>query len=176
MEHLSNYLALLLALVVMGLLFGRRPRWIPRKHGSLPANIIDDLFSSREKNDPVPRRVSRSAPREELLEALLLFFEQINVARKILKALYEADRPLTDGQAFDATNNVITQDGGRRLDDHVIRKVLMILMGANLVVKRDDLLQLTPTGRFLREEIRRRKRALDGETDDGVEAVAEQSA
>lgn len=86
---------------------------------------------------------------EALGESLVRHFEQSAISRHVLAALAFRNDGMHEAKVQQVVNARLAQERKRELPTAVVRKVVMILMGANLVTLRQGKLQLTTAGKRL---------------------------
>lgn len=95
-----------------------------------------------------------------LEESLLRHFEQSTVSREVLKTLASQARGMSEAEVLAAVNHRLAQKRRRELRAAIVRKVVMILMGADFVVLRDGSLWITDVGKHLNACLHRRNQVI----------------
>lgn len=121
----------------------------PHRRDQWTLSLLDSLIESA----PAARN-ARSLPAaagmdEVLGESLLLHFEQSATSRKVLAALASHAEGLHESEVQTAVNGLLTRERKRELPVAVVRKIVMILMGADLAALRRGRLELTVAGKRL---------------------------
>lgn len=86
---------------------------------------------------------------EALGESLVRHFEQSATSRQVLAVLAFRTGGMHESEVQQAVNGMLAQERKRELPAAVVRKVMMLLMGANLAALRQGNLQLTTAGKRL---------------------------
>lgn len=86
---------------------------------------------------------------DSLAESLLRHFEQSLTSRYVLMVLTSATNGMQESELLVAVNRQLSRLRKRKLPAAVVRKVAMILMGANLAALHQGKLKLTVAGRRL---------------------------
>lgn len=108
-----------------------------------------------ETSEGVPQRgdVAGGADDASLGPALLEFFRQSFTSRHLANALAGAGGSMTGSELEKQVATEIAAKWNREMPINAIRRVIMILLGANLVEQRGDKLALTEAGWRLLEKI-----------------------
>lgn len=114
---------------------------------------LEDLFDSLTEAEPMDQ-MSRdphasAALDDSLAESLLRHFEQSATSRHVLAALSSQSDGMRESELLAAVNRELAHSRKRELPAGVVRRVMMILMGADLTALREGRLELTTTGRRL---------------------------
>lgn len=119
----------------------RRDKWMESLLDSMiePESAIHDerLFPAAASLD------------EALSESLVRHFEQSATSRQVLAALAFRTHGMRESEVQQTVNGFLAQKRKRELPAAVVRKVVMILMGADLAALRNGKLQLTTAGKRL---------------------------
>lgn len=86
---------------------------------------------------------------EALGESLVRHFEQSAISRHVLAALAFRTDGMHESEVQRAVNGMLAQERKRELPTLAVRKVVMILMGADLAALRQGKFQLTTPGKRL---------------------------
>jgi hypothetical protein len=114
---------------------------------------VESLLDSMTEVEPVDQ-VSRAphasaALDDSLAESLFRHFEQSATSRQVLAALTATTGGMPESEVVSAVNRELTHQRKRKLPAAVVRRVVMILMGADLAALRQGRLELTIAGKSL---------------------------
>lgn len=115
--------------------------------------FLEELLESMTEPEPADR-MSRTphasvALDDSLAENLLRHFEQSATSRHVLAALTSRTAGMPESEVVTAVNRELAHRRKRELPAAVVRKVVMILMGADLAALRQGRLELTTAGKRL---------------------------
>lgn len=119
----------------------RRDRWTE--------SLLDSMIESkanRQSKEVLPAAASLD---EALGESLVRHFEQSATSRQVLAALAFREGGTHESDVLAAVNRQLARSRKRELPATAVRKVLMILMGADLAALRQGRLELTVAGKRL---------------------------
>lgn len=126
-----------------------RPVIAPHRRDKYLENLLDSMTEA-EPADQMSRAPHASAALDDsLAESLLRHIEQSATSRHVLAALTSRTRGMTDSEVVTAVNRELAHLGKRELAAAVVRKVVMMLMGADLAALRQGRLELTTVGKRL---------------------------
>ncbi len=114
---------------------------------------LEELFDSLlEPEHCLPPSASNQpglSALESLVENLLCHFEQSAISRNVLHILALQNRPMAATDILAAVNHHLAVRRRPELPARVVRRVVMTLLGANLVALHQGGLQITRAGRQL---------------------------
>ncbi len=128
-----------------------------RTHRHRKDRFIESLFDTllqpallpqSSTKSPVPKPANLPTP-ESLAENLLRHFQQSAVSRLVLRILALQQGGAAEAGLLAEVNQHLVQTGKRALPPAVVRRVVMILMGADLVALNQGRLEITNAGRQL---------------------------
>ncbi|MBE0543116.1 MAG: hypothetical protein IH623_17355 [Verrucomicrobia bacterium] len=126
-----------------------RLRIAPRRRDK----FLENLLESMTEPEPAERmsQVNRVATvlDESLVENLLRHFELSATSRHVLAALALRTEGMSEPEVVSAVNHQLARQCGRELPATAVRKIVMILMGADLTTIRQGRLEITNAGRHL---------------------------
>lgn len=121
----------------------------PRRRDKYVESLLDSM-TEVEPAGQTARAPHASAAVDDLLaESLLRHFEQSATSRHVLAALTAATGGLPESEVVTAVNRELAHLRKRELPAAVVRKVVMILMGADLAALRQGRFELTTAGKRL---------------------------
>lgn len=121
----------------------------PHRRDKYVENLLESMTES-EPADPVSRAPHASAALDDsLAESLLRHFEQSATSRHVLAALTTRTSGMHESEVLAAVNRELANLRKQELPAAVVRKVMMILMGADLATLRQGRLELTTAGKRL---------------------------
>jgi hypothetical protein len=86
---------------------------------------------------------------EQLGENLIRHFEQSAISRSVLEVLAQRDEVLDEIEVLEAVNDRLANNHKLELPRSVIRKIVMILSGADMIAVSNGSVQITEAGRRL---------------------------
>lgn len=119
----------------------RRDKWIE--------SLLDSMIESGDAVRTVPAFPTPASLDEALGESLLRHFEQSATSRHVLAALAFRTDGTHESEVLAVVNRQLSQLHKRELPAAVVRKVVMIQMGAHLAALRQGRLELTTAGKRL---------------------------
>jgi hypothetical protein len=119
----------------------RRSKWVER--------LLDNMIEPASVARAGPRFLAAALMDDALGESLVRHFEQSALSRQVLTTLAFRTDGMHTSEIRQALNKMLAQERKRELPASVVRRVVMILMGANLATLRQRKLQLTTAGRRL---------------------------
>lgn len=125
----------------------------------LVEELLDILHAPRPVSRSVPGLAPTHLPSESLGEGLLRHFTQSWLSWRIVDILAASGTEVRESDIVAEINVVLIDSGRRSLPEVAIRKVIMILMGADFVTLRHGALSLTALGRHLHSVLDERRRA-----------------
>lgn len=140
----QNVYLIIIAIAVVGLDIALRIFVHPRRRDRFYQALVEMQtgVAARER-----RGKTASAFRDEsLAEALLSYFHQSFTSRQVMAALAASNDGMDGKELEQQIAEHVSQRWNRDLPTNVIRRVIMILMGANLVSLRNDKFALTDVG------------------------------
>lgn len=121
----------------------------PRSRDAFLEKLIDTLIETDAATQGATRDHSDARSIEQLSENLLRHFEQSAISRNVLEVLAIRDEGLNEIGILEAVNHRLVEKHKRELPQTVIRKIVMVLMGADMIALRNGSLQITDAGRQL---------------------------
>lgn len=136
-----------------------RLRIAPRRRDK----FLEDLLESMTDPEPAERmsQVNRAPTVLDvsLVESLLRHFELSATSRHVLAALALRTEGMSEPEVVAAVNHQLARQRRRELPATVVRKIVMILMGADLTTIRQGKLEITNAGRHLHTILQARSTA-----------------
>lgn len=121
----------------------------PHRRDKYLEGLLDSMTEA-EPADQMSRAPHASAALDDsLAESLLRHFEQSATSRHVLAALTTRTGGMPEAEVLAAVNRELAHLRKRELPAAVVRKVVMILMGADLAAVRQGRLELTTPGKRL---------------------------
>lgn len=121
----------------------------PHRRDKYLEGLLESMTEA-EPADQVSRAPHASAALDDsLAESLLRHFEQSATSRHVLAALTTRTGGMHESEVLAAVNHELASLRKRELPAAVVRKVVMILMGADLAALRQGRLELTTAGKRL---------------------------
>jgi hypothetical protein len=118
-------------------------------------------MTEAEPADQMLRAPHASAALDDsLAESLLRHFEQSATSRHVLAALTSRTNGMDEAEVLGAVNRELAHLHKQELPAVVVRKVVMILMGADLATLRQGQLELTTAGKRLHALLQVRSTAV----------------
>ena len=121
----------------------------PRRRDTFLEGLMDTLIETHAPTQGTGPAPVDTTSIKQLGENLLRHFEQSAISRSVLEVLAIRDEGLNEIGVFDAVNHALTKKHKRELSHTVIRKIMMVLMRADMVTLRQGSLRLTDAGRQL---------------------------
>jgi hypothetical protein len=109
-------------------------------------HLVDQLLSVFVAADDIAPTVKSIPELHPLANSLLKHFRQSFASRHIVRALAEAPRGITEEDLVQSFNELAARSGKRSLPSGALRKVIMILMGADFVKLSNGKFQMTELG------------------------------
>jgi len=131
----------------------------PQNRDRLVTDLLDIMHEPRLASDTAPGLVPTLLPSESLGESLLRHFAQSSLSCRILDILAANGNAMPEADITAAVNAQLIEKSRQPLPEVAVRKVIMILMGADFVRLRHGLLSLTDLGRQLHRVLGERRRA-----------------
>lgn len=124
--------------------------WIaPHRRDKWTESLLDSMIES-ESADRVGQVLPATACLDDVLgESLLRHFEQSATSRHVLAALAFRSDGMPESEVLAVVNRALASSRKRELPIAVVRKVVMILMGADLAALRQGRFKLTVAGKRL---------------------------
>lgn len=147
-----NTTEILLVVIVLGILaidIAVRLVIAPHKRDQYVEDLLNILHEPHPVPNVKPSHTSMLLPFENLGDALLKHFMQSSLSCQILEILATSNVSMSEADIAIAVNNGLIAKERRALPDAAIRKVIMILMGADFVRLRHGALSLTDLGKNL---------------------------
>jgi hypothetical protein len=119
----------------------RRDKWLE--------SLLDSMIEQGSAGRAAPVFPVAASLDEALRESLLRHFEQSATSRHVLAALAFRTDGTYESEVLAVVNRQLARLRKRELPASVVRKVVMILMGADLAVLRQGRLELTTAGKRL---------------------------
>ncbi len=121
----------------------------PHRRDQWTESLLDSMIES-EPTARDARVLPAAASLDDALgESLVRHFEQSATSRQVLAALAYRSEGMHESEVQEAVNGLLAQERKRELPAAVVRKVVMILMGADLAALRQGRLELTVAGKRL---------------------------
>lgn len=130
----------------------RRDRWTE--------SLLDSMIESKADAREQPILPAAASLDDALGESLVRHFEQSATSRQVLAALAFRAGGTHESEVLTVVNQQLARSRRRELPAAVVRKVMMILMGADLAALRQGRLELTVAGKRLHALLE--VRAADG--------------
>lgn len=115
--------------------------------------LLEELFESLIEPELLEQTRCESPPltgtEVSLLENLLRYFELSATSRNVLAALASRSDGMSEAELLSAVNRQLEHQRRRALPATVVRKIVMILMRADLTTNRSGKLTITDEGRLL---------------------------
>lgn len=153
MELTHMYLALV-AIIVIGIDIVVRLRIAPNRKQAFYRALIE-MGAGMNDERPRKRRVAADDEQISLSQALLQVFQQSFTSRQVIAALATAPDGLAGKELEESVTEAAVKKWNRELSLNAVRRVIMILMGANLVDLRDGKFAMTETGWNLHSRLKR---------------------
>ena len=124
-----------------------RLRIAPRRRDK----FVEELLESMTEPEPNLQGEAQASTQMDvsLLETLLRYFELSATSRQILAALAHRTDGLSEPELLSAVNHGLAARGRRELPAGVVRKIVSLLLRADLTELRQGKLELTNVGRHL---------------------------
>lgn len=136
-----------------------RLRIAPRRRDK----FLEDLLESMTEPGPADHMslVNRAqiVLDDSLVESLLRHFELSATSRHVLAALALRSEGMSEPELLSAVNHQLARQRRRELPAAVVRRIVMILMGADLTALRQGRLEITNAGRHLHTILQARSTA-----------------
>lgn len=161
--ELYELLLIFFALAVVGTDAFVRLRLVPNRRDSYVGNILQADFGPIGELGRFGKPEDPETHVEPVANSLLMHFEQSFASRNIVKTLALAPSGLTERELEQRFSELTTEAGKRTLPSNAVRKVIMILMGADFVSLRNGKLAMTELGWKLHDLLQsRRKKSASG--------------
>lgn len=158
--NLSEIILLLLAVAAIGVDILVRLVIAPHRRDQMLTEMLDNLIEPDLASAPAVLRPELTHSLDQLGGNLLRYFEQAAVSRNILETLAVCENGLSEKAVLAAVNHQLEERRKRALPETVVRKVMMILMGADFVVLKEGSLRITEAGRMLHTALRARRNEI----------------
>ncbi|HOW65550.1 MAG TPA: hypothetical protein P5186_20385 [Candidatus Paceibacterota bacterium] len=156
----SEIILLLLAVAAIGVDILVRLVIAPHRRDQLLTEMLDNLIEPDLVSAPAVLGPEVTHSLDQLGGNLLRYFEQAAVSRNILETLAVCENGLSEKAVLAAVNHQLEERRKRALPESVVRKVVMILMGAEFVVLKEGSLRITEAGRMLHTALRARRNEI----------------
>ena len=160
-----NIAEIILILVAVGLVaadIAVRLIIAPRNRDRWVGELLDVLHEPQPDVEAAPAIAPKLLPSESLGESLLRHFTQSSLSCRIVEILAANGSGMHEAEIAAAANAQLAEKNRRPMPEAAVRKVVMILMGADFVSLRHGQLSLTHLGRQLHQVLVERQRAADG--------------
>lgn len=139
----------IVAIVVVALDIIARLIIAPRSRDKFLENLLESMTEPEpaEQRERVPQSSMRLD--DSLAESLIRHFELSATSRHVLAALALRTEGMSEPEVLSAVNHHLARQRRRELPAAVVRKIVMILMGADLTALRQGRLEITNAGRHL---------------------------
>lgn len=121
----------------------------PHRRDRFLEDLMDSLIEAKAESQPEAAAPAAIGPDETLGEHLLRHFEQSATSRHVLSALSVRPGGLSEGEVVATVNYQLSRRRKSELPAAVVRKVVMILMGAGFARLAHGRLELTHAGKRL---------------------------
>ena len=121
----------------------------PRRREKFLENLLDSMVEPEPANQLPPAPHASAALDDSLAESLLRHFEQSATSRHVLAALTSRAGGMPEAEVLAAVNGQLVRRRKRELPAAVVRRVVMILRGAELAALHQGRLELTIAGKRL---------------------------
>jgi hypothetical protein len=152
MELTHMYLALV-AIIVIGIDIVVRLRIAPNRKQEFYRALIE-MGAGMNAERPRKPRVTADDEQISLSQALLQVFQQSFTSRQVIVALATAPGGLAGKELEESVTEAAVKKWNRELSLNAIRRVILILMGANLVDLRQGKFAMTETGWSLHSRLK----------------------
>ncbi len=134
----------------------------PRNRDRWFGDLLDMLHEPQPGFEAAPALAPKLPPSESLGESLLRHFLQSSLSCRVVDILAASDRGMHEADIAATVNARLAESNRRLMPEAAVRKVVMILMGADFISLRHGLLSLTHLGRQLHQVLVERRRAANG--------------
>ncbi len=121
----------------------------PRRRDKYLETLLDSMTEAEPADQMLRAPHASAALDDSLAESLLRHFEQSATSRHVLAALTSRTSGMPESEVLAAVNRELANLRKQELPAAVVRKVVMILMGADLAALRRGRLELTTAGKRL---------------------------
>lgn len=121
----------------------------PHRRDKWTESLLDSMIESESAVWIAPPFPALAGLDDGLSESLLRHFEQSATSRQVLAALAFRTGGMHESEVHAVVNRQLIRLRKRELPASVVRRVVMILMGADLAVLRQGRLELTTAGKRL---------------------------
>ncbi len=121
----------------------------PRRRDLFLEGLMDTLIEANAATQDTKPGHVEAISIEQLSGNLFRHFERSTISRNVLEVLATRDEGLNETGLLEAVNHGLAQKQKCELPQTVIRKVVMILEGADMIALRQGNLRLTDAGRQL---------------------------
>lgn len=154
MNEVGTIIAILVIAALVGADILVRLVIAPHRRDRFLEELMDNLV---ETVPSVGEDISQpTAVDERIGENLLRHFEQSAMSRRVLTALASRSEAMRERDVEAVVNHELVRSHKRPLPASVLRRIVMILMGANLVALRRGKLEITDSGKLLGSVLRAR--------------------
>ena len=136
-----------------------RLRIAPRRRDKFLEDLLESMTEpeSAEQMERMPQ--ASMGVDDSLVESLIRHFELSAISRHVLAALALRTEGMSEPEVVAAVNHQLARQRRRELPATVVRKIVMILMGADLTTIRQGKLEITNAGRHLHTILQARSTA-----------------
>ena len=148
MEAILQYVIGILVVVLLIIIALR----FPRRKDSAPLPIpppidVEKLLGTIYRQYDATGKQTRPTHEDEAKSSLLMFFDQSIASRETLKALVNSDDRMKLKELTDTVNRWFAKKEMNLVPENVVQKIVMILMGADLVTMKDARFYATELGK-----------------------------
>ena len=121
----------------------------PRRRDRFLEGLMDSLIAAGGATQDPKAGPADAIPIEQLSDNLFRHFEQSATSRSVLEVLAIRNEGLNETGIVEAVNHGLAQKQNRELPQAVVRKIIMVLLRADMIALRQGSLRLTDAGRQL---------------------------
>lgn len=136
-----------------------RLRIAPRRRDKFLEDLLESMTEPELAEPSSPVNHAPTVIDDSLVESLLRHFELSVISRHVLAALALRTEGMSEPEVVSAVNHQLARQRRRELPATVVRKIVMILMGADLTALRLGRLEITNAGRHLHTILQARSTA-----------------
>ena len=136
-----------------------RLRIAPRRRDKFLADLMESMTEPEPAEHMSQVNRAPTVLDDSLVESLLRHFELSSTSRHVLAALALRTEGMSEPEVVSAVNHQLARQRSRELPAAVVRKIVLILMGADLTTIRQGRLEITNAGRHLHTILQARSTA-----------------
>ena len=156
--HTTEIIIVITGFCILAASIAARSFIVPHNRNRSVEDVLDILHKPRSISHNARGSAPACLPSESLGEGLLRHFTQSWLSCRIVDILAASDNGMREADIVGEVNALVVESGKRPLPEVAVRKVLMILVGADFVIMRDGALSLTTLGRHLHSVLNERRR------------------